>query len=276
MWKFRAYRGKELDEYLAHMYDAIQKNDNMGTYFSTKTQTANAMALDLGIVPSSQTGDIVQALVEAVKNADTTIRTGVLGTKSMYDALSMANEHKTLPDMTVTPKKCSFGYMLDNGATTLWEYWDKVGETFNSHLTDDVGAYDSQNHTMMGGGLVTRMYNDLGGIAVSNWSVLDGAFSWEVTVPVNASAEIVIPAEVAEDLTESGRDVFEKDGDGLTYIGRNEDGDCVYAAGSGTYRFETAAGSSGIPQTGRAVPIAVAFATLLVAAALILRKKRTA
>lgn len=86
----------------------------------------------------------------------------------------------------------------------------------------------------------------------------------------------MIPAEVAEDLTESGQDVFEKNGDGLTYIGRNEDGDCVYAAGSGTYRFETAAGSSGIPQTGRAVPIAVAFATLLVAAALILRKKRTA
>lgn len=110
-----------MDEYLAHMYDAIQKNDNMGTYFSTETQTANAMALDLGIVPSSQTGDIVQVLVEAVKNADTTIRTGVLGTKSMYDALSMANEHKTLPDMTITPKKCSFGYMLDNGETTLWE-----------------------------------------------------------------------------------------------------------------------------------------------------------
>ena len=128
-----------------------------------------------------------------------------------------------------------------------------MGETFNSHLTDDVGAYDSQNHTMIGGGLVTRMYNDLGGIAVSNWSVLDGAFSWEVTVPVNASAEIVIPAEVAEDLTESGRDVFEKDGDGLTYIGRNEDGDCVYAAGSGTYRFETAAGSSGRLLTTRSL-----------------------
>ena len=86
----------------------------------------------------------------------------------------------------------------------------------------------------------------------------------------------MIPAEVAEDLTESGQDVFEKNGDGLTYIGRNEDGDCVYAAGSGTYRFETVAGSSGIPQTGRAVPIAAAFAILLVAAALILRKKRFA
>lgn len=94
-----------------------------------------------------------------------------------------------------------------------------MGETFNSHLTDDVGAYDSQNHTMIGGGLVTWMYNGLGGIAaasagyrditfrpgvesglervdcsletvrgtaVSNWSVLDGRFPGRLRFPSTA------------------------------------------------------------------------------------------
>ena len=259
-----------LDEYLAHMYDAIQTTYNKESYFSTETQTANAMALDFELVPAFQKEKIVETLVNAVSNADTTIKTGVLGTKSIYNALGEANEHKTLLDMTITPKKCSFGYMIDNGATTLWEYWDKAGETFNSHLTPDVGAYDSQNHAMMGGGPATWMFHGLGGItatsagykeityragiesglafvnssidtvrgmAVSNWINQDGEFAWELTVPVNATAKIVIPVKNATVITESGADILGKDGNGLTFEGKDETGCFVYTAGSGSYRF---------------------------------------
>lgn len=55
--------------------------------------------------------------------------------------------------------------MLDNGATTMWEYWDKAGETFNSNLSAGrFAVWDSQNHCMMGGGLTTWLYQGLGGI----------------------------------------------------------------------------------------------------------------
>ncbi|WP_270739386.1 family 78 glycoside hydrolase catalytic domain [Massilioclostridium coli] len=261
----------ELDAYLDNVYQALQNTYNKETYFSTETQTANAMALDFEIVPPENKEAVVQTLVNAVTNANTTIKTGVLGTKSIYSALGEANQHKTLLDMTITPEKCSFGYMIDNGATTLWEYWDKFGETFNSNLTpNDVGAYDSQNHAMMGGGPATWMFKGLGGIteteagyeeityrpgveseleyvdssidtirglAESNWDIVDGDLIWDVTVPANSTATIKIPMKDAKTITESGNDIFQKDGNGITYVGQEENGDYVYTVGSGSYHF---------------------------------------
>lgn len=259
----------ELNAYLEKMYDAIQQQYNKESYFSSNTQTANSMAVDLGVVPPSQKDTIVKSILENVSSNNTTLMTGVLGTKSIYDTLSGANEHKTLVELTTTPEKCSFGYMLDNGATTLWEYWDKPGETFNSNNPPGENRWDSQNHAMMGGGLGTWAYKGLGGITqtsaayhditfragveselsfvnssidtvigkvVSNWTNQDGSFTWEITVPANANAKIIIPVKDATAITESGKDVFKKDGSGLTYVGM-EDGFCVYTAGSGSYRF---------------------------------------
>ncbi len=260
----------ELDAYLENMYQALQNTYNKETYFSTETQTANAMALDFEIVPPENKEAVVQTLVNAVTNANTTIKTGVLGTKSIYSALGEANQHKTLLDMTITPEKCSFGYMIDNGATTLWEYWDKAGETFNSNLTPGNAVWDSQNHAMMGGGPATWMFKGLGGItatgagydeityrpgveseleyvdtsidtlkglAESNWDIVDGDLVWDVTVPANSTATIKIPMKDAKTITESGNDIFQKDGNGITYVGQEENGDYVYTVGSGSYHF---------------------------------------
>ncbi len=270
---------QELDSYLANMYDAIQQQYNQDTYFSSETQTANAMALHFGLVPENQKKGVTKTLIDAVNRAEQTLRTGVLGTKSLYAALSSANQHKLLVDLTVNPEKCSFGYMLENGATTLWEYWDKAGETFNSHLNDDVGSYDSQNHAMMGGGLGAWVFQGLGGItqngagyqaityragiesqlefvnctidtlrgeAVSNWSNQNGVFTWDITIPVNSTAEIVIPLKNPGNITESGKNIRKKDGNGLTYVGQNKDGFPVYRAGSGTYHFSVSGEQKGI------------------------------
>ena len=258
----------DLDAFLEKMYNGLQARYNQGDYFSTNTQTANSMALDFDLVPPDQKDTIIDSLVKNVYDAGC-LRTGVLGTMSIYNALSEANEHKALMDVTLTGKKSSFGYMIDNGATTMWEYWDKAGETFNSNLTPGNAVWDSQNHCMMGGGLTTWMFEGLGGIkstsaayhtitfrpgleseltfvnssvdtvigkAVSNWTYENDVLDWTVTVPVNAQATILIPIEDATVIQESGVNVFKKDGNGLTYAGL-QDGAYVYTAGSGTYDF---------------------------------------
>jgi hypothetical protein len=186
------------------------------------------MALDFNLVPEENHDAVVASLV---KNATDwgTLRTGVLGTLSIYNALSEENYHKELLDITVTGDKCSFGYMLDNGATTLWEYWDRAYEGFNSLGANGVNTpavWDSLNHCMMGGGLTTWMFEGLGGIrstgpafhtityrpgleseltyvnssvdtmiglTESDWTYENGVLDWTVTVPVNATAKIVIP-----------------------------------------------------------------------------------
>ena len=259
----------QLDADLTKMYNALQARYNKGTYWSSNTQTGNSMALDFDLVPEENHDAVVASLV---KNATDwgTLRTGVLGTLSIYNALSEENYHKELLDITVTGDKCSFGYMLDNGATTLWEYWDRAYEGFNSLGANGINTpavWDSLNHCMMGGGLTTWMFEGLGGIrstgpafhtityrpgleseltfvnssiktmigqTESDWTYENGVLDWTFTVPVNATAKVVIPMEDAMVIKESGVNIFCKDANGLTYAGM-EDGAYVYTAGSGTY-----------------------------------------
>ena len=261
----------ELDARLEEIRDAIQETfyDERG-YYHGKTQTENAMALDLGVVPEEHAEAVLNSLVLACNRANNTLRTGVLGTKSLYDALSQANQHRLLLDMTLNPEKCSFGYFLDNGATTFLEHWDVAGETFFSHNTPILAQLDSQNHVMFGGGLATWMYEGLGGITnsgagyttstfrpgieselesarasitalvgklTSDWKMENGDLVWNIEVPANTTATVIIPMASAQSITESGNDVFMKNGDGITYEGKNESGDFVYTVGGGSYTF---------------------------------------
>jgi len=256
----------ELDAYLAKMYDALQAAYNKGTYWAGNTQTNNSMALDFNLVPAEQKDAVVASTVKNLTDYGS-LRTGVLGSLSLYNALSAENYHKELLDATITSEKCSFGYMLDNGATTMWELWDKVGESFHANVSDVVGEWESQNHCMFGGGVTSWMYEGLAGIrstgpayhtityrpglesglasakatvdtmiglAASDWTYENGVLDWTFTVPVNAAAKVVIPMTDAMVIKEGGTNIFCKDGNGLTYAGM-EDGAYVYTAGSGTY-----------------------------------------
>ena len=261
----------EFNAYVARMEKNIQKAYAKTTYYSTKHQTPNALALDLGIATDKNREAVLQTLVEACVRSNYTLRTGSIGTNALYDALRKGNQHKLLVDMTVTPEKCSFGYMIDNGATTLWEYWDKAGETFSSHAGGQIVSYfDSQNHVMHGGGLATWMLEGLGGMTrtgagfatmtyrpgieseltfvdssvntivgqtASSWRYEDGVLTWEIVVPANTTATVIIPLPETKTISESGVNIFEKSMEGIRYEGRNEDGEFVYTVGGGSYSF---------------------------------------
>lgn len=261
----------EFDAYVDKMEINVRAAYAKSGYYSTKHQTPNALALNLGLVPEADQQAVLDTLVMVCKRSELTLRTGSVGTNSLYSALSAGNQHKLLVDMTVTSEKCSFGYMLDNGATTLWEYWDKAGETFSSHAGGQIESYfDSQNHVMHGGGLATWMLEGLGGVTrtgaafktmtyrpgieseltyvnssvntlvgqtSSNWRYEKGVLTWNIEVPANTTATVIIPLADAQQITESGEDIFKKNGNGIQYVGTNESGEFVYTVGSGSYSF---------------------------------------
>lgn len=255
-----------IDADLQRIYDAMQERFHAGTYFGADTQANNATAIHFGLISPEERDAFIAQLISNI-NAYGSLRTGVLGTYSLYNVLSAENEHKLLMDLTLNEEKCSFGYMLDNGATSMWEFWDKVGETWDSEKKNC--TYDSQNHCMLGGSMAAWLYEGIAGVratgagyaeityrpgleselawakcsvdtvrgvAASDWKYENGVLDWTVTVPANADAIIVIPMEDAASITESGADVLGKNGDGLTYLGI-EDGAHVWRAGSGTYTF---------------------------------------
>ena len=260
----------ELRAYLSKVYDAIQKKYFRSGFYGARSQTNNAMALDLGLVPSDKKNTVLDTLRQICDEKGRVLGTGVLGTKSLYDALSAAGEHKLLLDMTISDQKGSYGFMIDHGATSLWEYWDTPGNNFNSHAGDFLAFFDSLNHVMLGGGPACWMFQGLGGIRetvagyagvlmrpgiesglssvkcsidsvigtfVSNWGYSEGKLMWEIRVPANSTATVVIPVSGIDTLYESGKDVFEKDGDGIRYVGRGDNGELVYTVGGGTYYF---------------------------------------
>ena len=65
----------------------------------------------------------------------------------------------------------------------------------------------------------------------------NGDLVWNIEVPANTTATVIIPMASAKSITESGQNIFMKNGDGITYVGQNDSGDFVYTVGGGSYTF---------------------------------------
>jgi hypothetical protein len=98
----------------------------------------------------------------------------------------------------------SWGYMVRQGATTIWELWN--GDTANP-------AMNSGN----------RKKNSKG-------------FHWKITVPANTTATLYVPAESVDAVKEGGRPAAMAR---KVKFARMEPGRAVFEISSGNYNFET-------------------------------------
>ena len=159
----------------------------------------------------------------------------------------------------------SWGYMVDMGATTIWERWDGYVKgrgfqdpgmnSFNHWAFGAVGEWvwrelaginpdedqPGYKHFVIRprpcGGLtwVKARYDSIRGPIVSEWKIADGRFQLHVEIPANTTATVFVPAKDAAAVTESGKPAAEAAGVKLL---RTEAGTAVFAVESGRYRFE--------------------------------------
>lgn len=140
-----------------------------------------------------------------------------------------------------------WGYMVENGATTLWESWEYPENA------------SSQNHPMFGsteewfyrsllginplqpgfkeimikpqpaGDLkwVQGSYHSMYGLIRSAWRITEKEFQLEVEIPANTTARIYLPATNQESIACSS---------GYTYAGE-QDGYSICLVNSGKYTF---------------------------------------
>jgi alpha-L-rhamnosidase len=102
------------------------------------TQTAISHALEYAKLDNKSAERAVDRLLADISAHKDQLTTGIAGTKFMLDALSR-NGHAEAAYTLATQKTFpSWGWMLENGATTLWEHWEKEESTF------------SHNHPMFG------------------------------------------------------------------------------------------------------------------------------
>lgn len=214
----------------------------------------NVFALVMG-VPEDQKKPVVAALKTDLAAAANHLDTGIFGTQFLFEVLSENGLHELAYEVMNQKTMPSYGWWIEQGATTTWEQWNGKG---------------SRNHPMFGGGIVW-FYRKLAGMnsdperpgyrhivfrpqpakdisyatysnltpygnAGIHWKKENGRFLANVIVPVGSEATLYLPAAKADDVRESGMPVPKAKG---LKFERMEDGQAVYTLQSGTYRLES-------------------------------------
>ena len=211
----------------AALADAIRKAFAGGAVGQSGpgTQSAAAFALQFGLVPEADHAKTVAWLIDDIREArGGHLSTGILGTKLALEVLSREGHAQTAFDLVRQESFPGWGYMLANGATTLWEHWAGSEDT-HSHNHPMFGSVSQWLVNWLGGiqpdpeavgfdrivlrpqpvdGLdwVRCSYRSVRGPIVSNWSRAAGVFSWDVTIPAGTTATAFVPARSLEEITE--------------------------------------------------------------------------
>lgn len=233
------------------------------TVYDNGTVTANLLPLAFGLVPDECRQTIADNIVAAIINNNNGapsnsghISCGVIGVNWLMRELSRMGRGDVAGMLATNTTYPSYGYMLSKGATTIWELWN--GDTAKRTM-------NSCNHVMLLGDFMAWLYMDLGGInparpgykeillapdfsiekltevstayetpygkVVSSWRKHPMHLEWDVEVPCNTSAVIVLPANAVFTHMKS----WCKD---LTYEGTDEKGYSLWRAMSGRYHID--------------------------------------
>jgi alpha-L-rhamnosidase len=230
-----------------HFFDAAK-----GVY-ANGSQTANSMALYVGIVPTEKRDVVLKHLVEETTAAGH-IDTGIIGAKTLIRELSEAGQSELAYKIVSRKEQPGWGWWIEQGATTLWEDW-KGESSLNHIMFGDVSNWFFQwiagirldknapgfSHVVIGpepvGDLTwaKALYDSPHGRIVSSWRKAPDGFHLDVTIPANVTATLILPGSGI--VREGG--VLLADTDGVSRV-RKEGGRTVAELGSGSYSFVSA------------------------------------
>ena len=228
-------------------------NSGTGVY-DTGTEACQSFALYFDLVPDGHKNDVVNKLISSIVVGHSGhLSTGIFGTKYMLDELT--ENGKAYAAYAIANQKTypGYGYMIANGATTIWESWDggasqnhpmfgSVCEWFFKTLAgikpaaDAVGFDKVIIKPQLVDGLTWARgnYESVRGQVESFWRLEGGSLSLDVTIPANAEAKVYVPAGDVNSVTEGGEPVLSVEG--IEFAGI-EDGAAVFNIGSGKYHF---------------------------------------
>jgi alpha-L-rhamnosidase len=193
--------------------------------YATGSQTANALPLFLQMVPKEHYDQVAENLINDILYAHNThVTTGFIGVRYLMPTLTQIGQAGLAYELATQTTYPSWGYMLANGATTLWELWqNKTGPEMNGHNLHLMGSVDIWFYKTLGGLIADadhpgyehfrvepQMVRDLKwasatidtvrGRVTSSWTRSPGEITLDVEVPVNSTASVSIPEE--EEMTE--------------------------------------------------------------------------
>ena len=196
--------------------------------YGNNTVTANLLPLWFGMAPKDLQQQVFNSIVDKTENeCDGHVSTGVVGIQQLMRCLTEFGRGDLALKIASNDTYPSWGYMVRNGATTIWELW-------NGNTADP--SMNSGNHVMLLGDLLLWEYEYLGGIRVdyskashncqqptansqltlkpypiegltfvdctyqsvsglieSHWKREGDRFEWDFVIPANTEAEVCLP-----------------------------------------------------------------------------------
>ncbi|MEQ8849635.1 glycoside hydrolase family 78 protein [Botrimarina sp.] len=235
-------------------------------------QTAYALALQADLVPDELRERAGADLAARIKANGARMATGFLGTRPLLPTLTATGQNDLAVFLLQSHEFPSWGYEIDQGATTIWERWDSYtrddgfgrhNAAMNSFAHYAFGAVAEWVFADLAGiradgvgyGRVTirpmpptpgsngdhepidwvrARYESIRGPIRSEWRVDGDRFELTAEVPANTTATVHVPADSAESVTLDGAPLGETPGAELTGY---EAGRAVVRVGSGVWSF---------------------------------------
>ncbi|MBR5095444.1 MAG: family 78 glycoside hydrolase catalytic domain [Oscillospiraceae bacterium] len=187
----------------------------------SETQTAMTLALHFGLVPEEFRSAIAERLEQNIAAHKTHLTTGFIGTPYLCLALSDNGKHETAGKLLLQEEAPGWLYEVKMGATTVWERWNSIlpDGSFNPA---NMNSLDHYAYGAVGTWLYTRLcglrrlepgyrrfavapqfikgitraeltYESVYGTIKTAWRCEGGTITVDLTVPVNTTAELVLP-----------------------------------------------------------------------------------
>jgi len=202
--------------------------DKVKQQYDSSSQTANAMALYMGLVEDQHRTAVVEALIREIRSKNNALTAGDVGYRYVLKALEQAGRNDVIFDMNYRDDVPGYGFQLKRGATALTESWQANTTSSNNHFmlghlmewlygslagigqTAESIAYkeveikpEVVGDVHFANGSLQTPY----GLVTSVWTIKGGNFTLDVHIPVNSSAIVYLPASEGATFFNNGKKI---------------------------------------------------------------------
>jgi len=192
-------------------------------YLVQSTQTAAVLAIHFNLLEADEKDKAINILTKNIIENNYHVTTGFLGLSFLIPVLSSIDRNDIAWKVVSNNEYPSWFFMIDNGATTLWERWDSYhpekgfyDPTMNSFNHCSLGCVGEWLFTDLAGikslepgfkkvmikpffppnlEFVDVSFKSIYGVIKSSWGKNDKKLSINISIPFNTSAIIVLPSK---------------------------------------------------------------------------------
>lgn len=199
-------------------YKAYDKKEHISV-----TQTNQALPLYFGMVPKDKLESVKKSFLRTVENRQ--INSGEIGLRFILQLLSDMDQNDIVHDMIMQPEHPSYIRFIEQGETTLPEFWQDDARSRNhdmmGHIMEwffngvaGISSKDGFKNIIIAPKPPCQLHNvhcsyhAITGMIKVDMIVDENSFYLDVTVPTNTTAKIILPIKYHDKVvTCNGMDV---------------------------------------------------------------------